>query len=105
MTVEEIRRFVVSVDPNAGHYTSAYRDTDAYTIWYERRTLPIMGDNQHVGVRAFQIHRYTKSDADPIVAAFEAALEANDQIAFEHVTLPESPDSDYVHHVFDCEGC
>ena len=103
MTLSQIQAFVVSVDPNAGHYESAYRGSDAYTEWREIRTLPFMGDGEHVGILKFQIDRFTKQENDSIALAFEAALEQNDGIAYEHIT-DEEPDTHYIHHIFDCEG-
>lgn len=103
MTLNEIQALVVSVDPNAGHYESAWRGSDAYTEWNEKRTLDFSGDNRHLGAVAFQIDRYTKAQDDAIALALEAALEARDDVAFEHLTDPE-PETGYVHHIFDCEG-
>lgn len=103
MTLSEIQALVVSVDPNAGHYESAYRDVEAYTVWFEARTLDLMGDNQHVGGIRFQIDRYTKTEGDTIAEAFEQALEARDDVAFMHITSFET-DTGYIHHIFDCEG-
>lgn len=103
MTLAEIQEFVVSVDPNAGHYESAYRDKKAYTVWFEKSTLNILGDNKHVGGLRFQIDRFTKTEADTIALAMENALENRDDISYEHLTDYE-PDTGYIHHIFDCEG-
>lgn len=103
MTLSEIQALVASVDPNAGHYESAYRDSDAYTVWQETGTLPYMGDNHHMGALRFQIDRFTKQDGDSVAAALEAALEARDDVAFQHITDHE-PDTRYIHHIFDCEA-
>lgn len=104
MTKAEIQAFVVSIDPNAGHYESAFRGSDAYTEWREDGTLPFMGDNRHQGGIHFIIDRYTKDENDAIAAAFFSALEEKDDVAFEHIT-DEEPDTGYIHHIFDCEGC
>lgn len=103
MTLSDIKSFVVSCDSNAGHYESAYRDRDAYTVWFEKSTLPMMGDNKHIGGIKFQIDRFTKSESDSIAAAIETALENRDDIAYEHVTSYEM-DTGYIHHIYDCEG-
>ena len=103
MTLEAIQAFVVSIDPNADHYESAYREGEPYTVWREKRTLPFMGDGQHVGGIKFQIDRFTKTENDEIAASLYAALEANDAVAFEYLTVYE-PDTGYIHHIYDCEG-
>ena len=104
MTVQEIQAFVVSVDPNAGHYESTYRGSDAYTEWHEKSTMPLMGDGVHVGGIRFQIDRYTKDENDSVAAALFEALENRDDIAFEHIVDYEGPETGYIRHIFDCEG-
>ena len=103
MTLEEIQALVVSVDPNAGHYESAYQGSDAYTVWRETSTLSFMGDNRHLGALKFQIDRFTRQEGDLIAFDLEAALELRDDIAFVHITDHE-PDTRYIHHIFDCEA-
>lgn len=103
MTLEDIKNLVIAVDPDAGHYESAYRGTDAYTEWREKGTLPIMGDNRHAGGWRFQIDRFTKAEGDAIAAAIMIALEDRDDVAFEYIPDYE-PDTGYIHHIYDCEG-
>ena len=103
MTLDEIQAFMVSVDPTAGHYESAHRDGEAYTVWREKRALDFMGDGMHMGGIKFQIDRFAKLEGDFIAASLYAALEARDDIAFEYLTDYE-PDTGYIHHIFDCEG-
>lgn len=103
MTLEDIRQLIISVDAAAGHYESAYRSKDAYTVWHEKNTMEMTGDNVHLGGIMFQIDRFTKDEDDAIAAALYIALEARDDIAFEHLTDYEI-DTGYIHHIFDCEG-
>ena len=103
MTLDAIKALVVSVDPNAGHYDSAYAGSDAYTVWRERRLLDDMADDVHHGARSFAIDRFTKTEGDAIAAALEAALEASPSVCFAHLTDYES-DTGYIHHIFDCEA-
>lgn len=103
MTLQEIQDLVVSCDPNAGHYESAYRDKVAYTVWFEKSTLDYMGDNAHMGGIQFQIDRFTKQEGDSIAAAIENTLESRDDVAYQHLTDYEI-DTGYIHHIFDCEG-
>ena len=103
MTLDEIKAVVVAVDSTAGHYESEHRDGEPYTVWYEKRTLPFMGDGLHECGIKFQIDRFTKTENDETAAALFAALESWDDIAFEYLTDYE-PDTGYIHHIFDCEG-
>ena len=103
MTLDDIKALVVRVDPNAGHYESAYQGSPAYTVWFEVRALPDMGDSEHGGAVAFQIDRFTKAEGDAIAAALFAALEADDRVAFSYAVDYE-PDTRYIHHIFDCQG-
>lgn len=103
MTLDEVRTFVIGIDPKAGHYHSADEGKNAYTRWQEGALLPYMGDGKHLGALRFQIDRFTKAENDTIADAFEAALEAADDIAFDHLTDYER-DSGYIHHIFDCEA-
>lgn len=103
MTLNEIQSLVVSVDPQAGHYESDHREGEPYTVWREKRTLPFLGDGEHMGGLKFQIDRFTKTENDPIAASLYAVLETRDDVAFEYLTDYE-PDTGYIHHIFDCEG-
>ena len=103
MTVSQFQAFVVSVDPDAGHYLSAFRGGYAYTEWREIRTLPLMGDGKHLGAMRFQIDRFTKDENDAVAAALYQALESRDDIAFEYIVDAET-ETEYIHHIFDCEA-
>ena len=103
MTLKAIQAFVVSVDPNADHYESAYREGDPYTIWYEQGPLPFVGDGEYLGAIKFVIARITKEENDPVVAALTTALEESDTIAYDY--KPDyDPETGYILHIFDCEG-
>lgn len=104
MTLSDIQALIVRVDPEAGHYESAYAGGAAYTVWRELHTLPILGDNTHtVEAWAFQIDRFTKAETDAVAAAFRAALDGEPGVAFEY-QVDFEPDTGYIHHIFDCEG-
>lgn len=103
MTLSEFRDFVISIDPNAGHYTSAYEGSDAFTIWQEGDPLPIMADGAHLGARRFEIGRFTHDEGDEIAEAFREALEESDEICFSHRT-DYLRYSGYIGHIFECEA-
>lgn len=102
MTLEEIKAFVLSVDPTAKHYLS-YEKGESYTTWTEYGLSDFNADNQPAAGYRFQIDRFTKSEKDSIQSAFMAALKSSDHIAFSYTVMTE-PDTGYIHHVFDCEG-
>lgn len=102
MTTDELKAFVIAIDPEAQRYDSARR-TSAYTVWRELGTLGFMADGQHQGGIRFQIDRFTKTADDAIAARLYAALEANDRMAFSY-DVDYERDTGYIHHIFDCEG-
>lgn len=105
MTLSDIRALLVTADPNIRHYFSMSK-ADGYTYWEETRRLGTVGDNGYLeedqGWR-FYVHRFTKSENDPVVAALSTVLNADPRTAFIHTVDPD-PESDYVHHIFECEG-
>lgn len=104
MTTDDIRALVIAIDPNAGHYDSAYRNTDAYTVWQELQRTGLMADNARACKSwRFQIDRFTKQEADPIAAQLESALDAAPAITYDYLVDYE-PDTGYIHHIFDCEA-
>lgn len=103
MTLNDIRALVISVDPNAGHYDSAYRGSTAYTVWREYETLDMMADDEHQGAIRFQIDRFTRIEGDAIAEAIYDALDADERVAFRHIVDYEE-DERYIHHIYDCEG-
>lgn len=103
MTLDDIKALVVAVDPNAGHYESAYQGSAAYTVWREYRALPFMADDEHQTGWTFQIDRFVKAEGDSIASALFAALDADPRVSFQYLVDYE-PDTRYIHHIFDCEG-
>ena len=101
MTVREIQDFVASIDPLARHHFCT--EEGDFTRWEEIELLPYMGDDEHIEAWRFQIDRFTRSEDDPIAAAFRAALETSHRIAFGYRRTFE-PDTGYIHHIFFCEG-
>lgn len=103
MTLNEIQSLVASVDANSGHYVSAHRASEAYTVWYETRLLDDMADDLHHGAIAFQIDRFTKAEHDEIAEALRAALDAEPRVFYSYLVDYER-DTGYIHHIFDCEA-
>ena len=104
MTLNEIQRFVASVDSGARHYVSREESVD-FTRWQELRRLPVMGEGRHAEEAwAFQIDRFTRSANDPVCQAFVDALEAAPRIAWQKPAPIYEPDTGYIHHIFLCEG-
>ena len=104
MNLDAIRALVISVDPAAGHYESAWQGTDAFTVWYELQRAGLRADNIRPEKSwRFQIDRFTKTENDPIAAQLEAALDACPFVAYDYLVDYE-PDTGYIHHIFDCEA-
>ena len=103
MTLADIQELVVSIDPNADHYESAYREGESYTVWYEQGPLDNFGDGDYLGGIKFVIARITMEENDSIVSAIKTALDARDDIAFDY--KPDyDPATGYILHIFECEG-
>ena len=102
MTRAEIADLIVTVDPDARHRFSMSED-EAYTYWEETRRLPICSDDRHEEAWAFVVHRFTKSDYDPVPGALFDALDGDDRVTVKWLQDFE-PDTRYIHHIFDCEG-
>lgn len=104
MTVDDIKDFVVAIDPDADHYESEYREGASYTVWYEQGPIEEdSGDGEYLGGIKFTIARITREENDVIAAALYAALDASDTIAFQY--KPDfDPESGYILHIFACEG-
>ena len=103
MTLAEIAAMVSGVDPEARHYYATAPPRD-YTYWEETRQLPLMADDVHAeeGWR-FYVHRFTRAEEDPVTASLKAAFEADPRVAFSH-TVDNEKDSEYIHHIFECEA-
>ena len=104
MTRSEIKAFLVGIDPTIERYESSHTGSDAYTVWRELGPAPIYADGQDVGVMRFQVDRFTKTENDHMANNLWIALEDRDDIAFQYLVDYE-PDTGYIHHIFDCEGC
>lgn len=104
MTPSEIKAFLVAVDPTIERYESSHAGSDAYTVWRELGPRGIWADGHLQHVMRFQVDRFTKTENDATAMAIRIALEDRDDIAFEYLVDYE-PDTGYIHHIFDCEGC
>lgn len=102
MTLEDIRRLVITVDPQISHHRSESR-TENYSYWEESRLLPYLADDRHEEAWGFTVHRYSRLEDDPIARAFFRALDADPRVAFSYL-VDYDRESGYVHHIFDCEG-
>lgn len=103
MTLDEIREMVVSVDRTAGHYESAHRAGQAYTVWREYGELPFTADGRSQGAVSFQVDRFTRDENDAVARALFQELDKDDRIAMEY-RVDYEQDTRYIHHIFDCEG-
>lgn len=104
MTCSEIKSFLVSIDPTIERYESSRAGSDAYTVLRELGPKGVYADGCHQQVMRFQVDRFTKTESDSTALAIWIALEDRDDIAFEYLVDYE-PDTGYIHHIFDCEGC
>lgn len=102
MTVEEIKELILSAAPDAKHYKSAEQG-NAYTVWAEYRQLDFSADDEHTEAWAFQVDHYTKVEFDPIAKAIRMALEEHPGTSYRYEVLYES-ETEYIRHMFDCEG-
>lgn len=102
MTTAEIKTLIISVDPNAKHRFTMEKGRD-YTYWQETHRLPLTSDDEHEEAWAFVVHRFTKSDSDPVAPALFAALDAEPSVTVRWLQDFEES-TGYIHHIFDCEG-
>ena len=104
MTLAQIQALIVSVDENAGHYESAYDESDAYTVWREISRVPFSADNEYAeeGWR-FQVDRFTKSEGDVVAEDMFAALNADERV-YTTYAADYDPDTGYIRHSFACVG-
>ena len=104
MTLDDIRDLVIAIDPNAGHYDSAFRGRRSYTVWQEIQRAGLFADNKRPCKSwRFQIDRFTKHENDAIAQQLEEALEADPRITYNYVVDYE-PGTGYIRHIFDCEA-
>lgn len=104
MTLGDIRTLLVSVDPDVRHYFSAGTDSD-YTYWEETQCLPYTADDSHSCVEGwrFYVHRFTRSEFDPVARRLFEALDTDPRTAVIHRVDAER-ETGYIHHIFECEG-
>lgn len=103
MTIAEIKALVLSADPTAERYESSRNGSESYTVWREVRRLAATADDVHIEGWAFQVDRFTRAEDDAIAEALFTALDESDRVALAYRTDFE-PDTEYIHHIYDCEG-
>ena len=103
MTLNEIKTLILSADATAEHYGSSKRSGDSYTVWRELRRLAATADGRHIEGWAFQVDRFARDEEDPVAEALFEALDANDRVAV-HYEADYEQDTEYIHHIYDCEG-
>lgn len=103
MTLSEIKALVLSADPTAERYESSRDGSESYTVWREVRRLAATADDVHIEGWAFQVDRFTRDEDDPVAEALFEALDGSDRVALAHIVDYER-DSEYIHHIYDCEG-
>lgn len=102
MNLDEIAAILATIDPEIRHYWTMGTGKP-YTWWTEKQRLDIMGDDHHTeDAWAFEVHRFCVDEADPIPRAIFYALDSLPHVTVRWLNEPET-DTDYVHHVFDCE--
>lgn len=102
MTLAEIRSLLVGIDPDISHYFSVQENKD-YSFWEETQRLPFLSDNVHDEAWRFYVHRFTRSEFDPVAKLFFDTLDGNDRITVSH-TVDYDADAHMIHHIFVCEG-
>lgn len=102
MTVEDIKKLVLSADESAKHYV-ADKKGDSFTIWAETNRLALAADDRHDMGWAFQIVHYTKGEERKTADAIEQALIDHPGVAYRYYVSYERS-SGYVRHIFECEG-
>ena len=103
MTIAEIQTLVVSADPPAKHYFTT-QSGGAYTYWEETQRLPTIGDDHHIEQAwRFYVHRYTQDDFDQVADNIFEVLDNDPRTSVRH-TIDYDPETDYIHHIFECEG-
>lgn len=102
MTLEQIRAFLVAVDPDIKHYFTM-SDDGAYSYWEETSRLPFTADGRHQDGWRFYVHRFTRQEGDQMALALFNALDADFRIAVRW-TIGFDKESGYIHHIFECEA-
>ena len=102
MTVEDIKRLVLSADSTAKHYVADKRG-ESFTIWAETNRLGLSADDRHDMGWAFQIVHYVRGEDRTTADAIEQALIDHPGVAYSYAVSYERT-SGYIRHIFDCEG-
>lgn len=104
MTVQEIQRILVAIDPDVHHYDCA-TDGSNFTVWmeYERIVLHADDGGAELGWK-FEVDRFTKDEYDPVVELLEQALLTHDSITLMNHTVQYDQTSGYIRHMLDCEA-
>ena len=106
MTLGEIKALLVSADSGIKHYFSMHGDEDPYSYWEETRQIGRVRDDRHSAADQawrFYVHRYTKTEGDPVAAAIFEALDADPRTTVAWRTDFDKS-SGFIHHIFECEG-
>lgn len=101
ITLAQVKAIVLEGDPAAKHYFHTARGN--YTTWHEYMRLPETSDDVHGGGWRFQIDRFTKDEDDPVAAQIESVLSEHPNVAYSYQVDFET-DTEYIHHIFDCEA-
>ena len=104
MKLSDIKARVLSADATAEPYESSKRSAESYTVWREVYRLPVTGDDRHSEGWAFQVDRFTKDEDDAVASTLISTLDGDDRVAVAY-NIDYEPDTGYIHHIFDCEGC
>lgn len=104
MTVQQIQKILVSIDPQIHHYECAV-DGSNFTVWmeYERVVLPADDEDAEMGWR-FEVDRFTKDEYDPIAEKLEKLLMNHPSITAKPQRVQYDQASGYIRHQFDCEA-
>ena len=102
MTLQDIRTLLLEADPGIQHYFCVKENED-YSYWEETQRLGLVADDTHEEGWRFYVHRFTRTEDDPVAAAIFAALDADPRVTVIHTTDFER-ETGYIHHVFQCEG-
>lgn len=103
MTVQDIAAIILEADPNAEHYKATATGQD-FTVWMEYERIGLMADDEYCEPGwKFEIDRYTKTELDPIADKLERVLTDAPGVTWTHRVMYDI-ETEYIRHVFDCEG-
>lgn len=99
MSEDEFGTLLLGADPDITKYSGDGQSNR--TVWFPGTIMPNNSDDQRDDyVQRIYIDRYTKIEADPIVAGLMKILDES-FISYEYVTDYEQ-DTGYIHHSFTC---